>query len=163
MQKEIEESGARCSSFFNCHNLSQKLDSIALLVIDTEKLHNINVCSLSQVTSKTLASTGAVTALDKDNIAKLGRWAQAVRRRSRSGDWSTYRGLDVYLSIQSPSSAEPDHCIGQMDGAKEVTSRFVLACRDGAELLETREEIVDQLAALVQVPVKAARRTRGAP
>lgn len=50
-----------------------------------------------------------------------------------------------------------------MDGAKEVACRLVVARCDGAVLLETGEEVLDQVASLVQVLVIAARRTRGVP
>lgn len=40
-----------------------------------------------------------------------------------------------------------------MDGAKEVDGGLVVACGDGAVLLESSKEVLDQMAGFVQVPV----------
>ena len=44
-----------------------------------------------------------------------------------------------------------------MNGAQEVASRFVVARGDGSVLLEAGEEVLDQMARLVQRPVMIAR------
>ena len=44
-----------------------------------------------------------------------------------------------------------------MDGGKEVTRGFIIAGRDSAELLEFGEEVLDQMAPFVEVPVVGAR------
>lgn len=50
-----------------------------------------------------------------------------------------------------------------MDGAKEVACRLVVSRCDGAAMLETGKEVLDQVVSLVQVLVIAARRTRVVP
>ena len=44
-----------------------------------------------------------------------------------------------------------------MDGTKEVERRFVVTRGDGAVLLESGKEVLDQVARLVQVPVIGSR------
>ena len=44
-----------------------------------------------------------------------------------------------------------------MDGAEEVHRPLVVSCGDGSELLELGEEVLDQVACLVEVTVVGAR------
>ena len=54
------------------------------------------------------------------------------------------------------SSIEPDDGSGEINGSEEVTGRFVVACGNGAILLEFTEEILDQMACLIQLLVVIA-------
>jgi len=56
------------------------------------------------------------------------------------------------------SSNEPDCSGSQVDGSEEISCGFVVAGGDGAELFEFAEEVFDQVARLVEVPVALARR-----
>ena len=47
------------------------------------------------------------------------------------------------------SSIEPNDSGRQMDGAKEVERRFVVTRGDGAVLLESGKEVLDQVARLI--------------
>ncbi len=51
------------------------------------------------------------------------------------------------------SSIEPDQGGGEMDAAEGVPGSFVVAGCDGAELLELGEEVLDEMARLVEVLV----------
>ena len=53
-------------------------------------------------------------------------------------------------------SIEPNDSASQMDGAQEVTCGLVVACSNGAVLLEPGKEVLDQVAGLVQMAVIAA-------
>ena len=54
------------------------------------------------------------------------------------------------------SSIEPDSSGGEVDGGEEISGGFVIACGDGSELFELAEEILDQVARLVELAVKRA-------
>ncbi len=56
------------------------------------------------------------------------------------------------------SSIEPNGCGGEMDSGEEVLGGFVIAGRDGAELLELGEEVLDQVPGLVEIAIIGARR-----
>ena len=47
------------------------------------------------------------------------------------------------------SSIEPNDSGNELDCGKEVSGGFVIACRDGAELFEFAEEVLDEMAGLV--------------
>ena len=51
------------------------------------------------------------------------------------------------------SSIEPDDDSGGVDAGQEVDGAFVVASGNDAELLEPGEEVLDQVAGLVQVGV----------
>ena len=51
------------------------------------------------------------------------------------------------------SSIEPDQSGGEVNAAEEVLGGFVIAGRDGPELLEFGEEVLDQVTRLVEVSV----------
>jgi hypothetical protein len=55
------------------------------------------------------------------------------------------------------SSIEPDGGRGEVNGSKEISGGFVVARGDCPELLELAEEILDQMARLVEFSVKLAR------
>src|SRR4029453_1550185 len=49
-----------------------------------------------------------------------------------------------------------------MDGGEEVAGGLVVACGDGAILLELGEEVLDQMARLVEVSIERSRRAAAA-
>ena len=55
------------------------------------------------------------------------------------------------------SSIEPDGSRGEVNGSKEISGGFVVARGDCPELLEPAEEILDQVARLLEFSVKLAR------
>ena len=55
------------------------------------------------------------------------------------------------------SSIEPDDGRGEVDCCQEIDGAFVVACSDGAELLEPGEEVLDEVAGLVEFRVVRAR------
>ena len=54
------------------------------------------------------------------------------------------------------SSIEPNDSGGEVNGGEKVSAGFVVARGDGAKLLELGEEILDQMARLVEVTVIVA-------
>lgn len=50
-------------------------------------------------------------------------------------------------------SIEPNGAGGEMDGGEKVARGLVVAAGNGAELLEFGEEVLDQVARLVEVAV----------
>jgi len=56
------------------------------------------------------------------------------------------------------SSIEPNDAGGEIDGREEVAGGLVIARCDRAELLEPGEEVLDQMACLVEVAVIGPRR-----
>jgi hypothetical protein len=55
------------------------------------------------------------------------------------------------------SSIEPNDTGGEVDGSEEVLGGLVVAGCDGAELLESGEEVLDQMTRLVEIAVIGAR------
>jgi len=56
------------------------------------------------------------------------------------------------------SSIEPDSSGGEVDRGEEISGSFVVARGDGAELFEFAEEVLDQVARLVEVAVEITAR-----
>ncbi len=56
------------------------------------------------------------------------------------------------------SSIEPDGSRGEVNGGKEISGGLVVARGDSAELFEFAEEILDQMARLVELAVEIGRR-----
>lgn len=54
------------------------------------------------------------------------------------------------------SSIEPDGRSGKVDGGEEVSRGLVVACCDGAELLDPGEEVLDQVSCFVEFLVVLA-------
>ena len=54
------------------------------------------------------------------------------------------------------SSIEPDCSGSEVDSGEEIAGGFVVAGGDGAELFEFAEEVLDQVARLVEVAVEIA-------
>lgn len=52
------------------------------------------------------------------------------------------------------SSIEPDSCSCEVNGGAEVSGGFVISGSDGSELLELFEEVLDEVACLVEVTVE---------
>ena len=52
------------------------------------------------------------------------------------------------LPVQGVSSIQPDEGRYQMDCGEEISSGFVVACRDSAESLEVAEEVLDEMTRL---------------
>lgn len=55
------------------------------------------------------------------------------------------------------SSIEPNGRGGEGNGGAEVSRRLVIAGGDGTELLELGEEVLDEMARLIEVPSEVAR------
>ena len=53
-------------------------------------------------------------------------------------------------------SIEPNHGSGQVNGTQKVARCLVITRSNGPVLLETRKEVLDQVACLVQMPVTLA-------
>jgi hypothetical protein len=58
------------------------------------------------------------------------------------------------------SSIGPDDSGGEADGSQEISGDLVVTRRDGAELFEFPEEILDEVARLIKLSVKVGRLTR---
>jgi len=56
--------------------------------------------------------------------------------------------FNLIWGVQGVSSIEPDDGGCQMDCGEEISSGFVVACRDGAEFLEVAEEILNEMTRL---------------
>ena len=61
------------------------------------------------------------------------------------------------------SSIEPDYSGGEVDGGEEISGGLIVAGGDGPELFELAEEILDQMARLVELAIKIARRNAASP
>src|SRR4051794_3847195 len=61
------------------------------------------------------------------------------------------------------SSIEPDECGGKVNAGQEASCGLVVAGGDGPELLELGEEVLDEVARLVEILVKGARHLAGFP
>src|SRR3982751_6112848 len=59
------------------------------------------------------------------------------------------------------SSIEPDESGGEVNAGQEASCGLVIAGRNGPELLELGEEVLDQMPGLVEVFVKGARYLAG--
>lgn len=83
------------------------------------------------------------------------RAGEAKAIRSRYLSLSSSEGPRPYLGL---SSIEPDDGSCEVDGSEEVPVGFVIAGCDGTILFEPAEEVLDQMAGLVEVLVIVARR-----
>ena len=54
------------------------------------------------------------------------------------------------------SSIEPNDCCGEVNGGEKIAGGFVIACGDGAKLLELGEEVLDEVARLVDVTIEVS-------
>jgi len=65
------------------------------------------------------------------------------------------------VSTRACRQIEPENSGSEVDGSQEIAGGLVVARGDRSELLEFAEEIFDQVARLVELPVEIGQRLDG--